>query len=210
MNTKYFITFFVSMLFAFNAHSALESKLNGEFVRISGKVTKVSPNTFILKSNSDKVIVEMDDYDWDADGYKLVTGDSVVVTGMVDNDFLENKKIEAGSVYVKNIDSYFFANNADEETTPYISIDYSVIPELPENSVAELQGVVTNIQDSEFTLNTGLRTIKVDTEGLIFNPLDNVGYTQVDINDRVRVSGVIDSGYFDTKELEASYINELN
>lgn len=204
------VTTLITIIFSVNLFAALEKKDNGEFVRISGEVTKVTADYFHLKTDSDKIVVEMDDYDWDADGFKLIKGDDVVVTGFVDNDFLENKKIEAGSVYVKSIDSYFFASSADEESAPYISIDYSVIDDLPENTVVDIQGKVTNINGREFTLDTGLRKVTVDTEDLIYNPMDNVGFTEVNKYDRIRVSGIVDNDYYDTKELDASYISELD
>lgn len=34
-----------------------------------------------------KIFVEMDDFDWSADGYKLRNGDQVVVASEVDKDF---------------------------------------------------------------------------------------------------------------------------
>ena len=69
--------------------------------------------------------VEMDDRDFFREGQGLLQGDAVVVTGMVNSDLWQAKRIEASSVYVKNLDTHFFASGANEEdvvsTTVYIA-----------------------------------------------------------------------------------------
>ncbi len=193
--------------------SKFDRKVNGEFITISGKVSNVKADSFNLKTEGRTIFVEMDDYDWDADGYKLVNGDRVVVTGRIDHDFLERKKIEAGSVYVKGINTYFFASSDDEEGpgnySTYLYPDYSGLKMLPENTHAHLSGTVTKINGRKFTLDTGLRKVVVDTSNLIYNPLDNVGYTQVDKGDFVSVSGSVDENFFGKKELDAGYVVEF-
>ena len=193
------------------ALGALNQKTDGEYVTLSGKVTSVSANAFQLKVGTEKILVEMDDYDWDSDGYKLVVDDQVIVLGRVDHDFLEKKKVEAGSVYVKSLDTYFYASSADEEGSPHIFLGYASLAELPENAVVDLQGTVTKINQEEkkFALNTGFREVTVDTSDLKFDPLDNAGFTQIDRLDRVRVSGLVDDDFFDGKEVEANFLTEI-
>lgn len=188
------------------AFANFKSKTDGEFITISGKVTDVSADWFKLKANGRSILVEMDDGDHDADGYKLVKGDDVVVSGVIDHDFLEKKKIEAGSVYVKSLNTYFYASSIDEEGAPYLSPTYIGIATLPENTMVELRGKVTNINVRKFTLDTGLRKITVDTDTLLYNPLDDVGFTKVKKGDRVMVSGVVDDNFFGKREVNASSI----
>lgn len=187
----------------------MERKTDGEFVTISGKVTTVAPDFFKVKMRDETILVEMDDYDWDADGYKLALGDRVVVTGVVDHDFLEKKKIEAGSVYVKNINSYFYANSDDEEDYPYVSTTYFMMSELPDNASVDLKGRVVEVDGREFVLDTGFRKVTIDTSDLIYNPMDDKGYTQVDLGDRLRVTGLVDDQFFDGKEIMANFISEV-
>ncbi len=59
----------------------------------------------------------MDDWDWYAEGYKLLNGEKVRVHGLIDDDLFETTKIEASSVYVQNLGTYFYASSADEEDT---------------------------------------------------------------------------------------------
>lgn len=191
------------------SHASLSAKKDGEFVTISGTVKNVKADSFQLKSKDHIIFVEMDDNDWDADGYKLVNGDEVVVNGVVDKDFLEKKKIEAGSVYVKGLNTYFYASSMDEEGAPFLSPTYANIATLPEHTVVELTGKVTNINNRTFTVNTGLREIVVDTKSLIYNPMDDKGFTQIDLGDRVNVTGDISDNFFDQRQVDASSLYEV-
>lgn len=207
--------FLMIMALAFSfvgCSTALEKKEDGEVVVLSGKVKSVSPDSFKMEVNNETIFVEMDDWDADADGYKLVKGDKVVVTGRVDKDFLEKKKVEASTVYVKNLDTTFFASSYDEESDPYIATaaaTYTVLEDLPENASADLRGEVVNIKGREFVVNTGFREITVDTKDLLYNPMDDAGITQIDMGDMVRVSGVVDDDFFDENEVSANFIMEL-
>ncbi len=174
---------------------------NNTWITISGVVENVKPDAFDLDYGDGVIKVEMDDGDRDADGYKLIKGDKVTVNGKIDDDFHEMTKIEAGSVYVEKLDTFFYASAVDEE-------DYSLwstIPVVP--GEVTVVGTVTKVMDDEFTLNTGLRSITVDVDDMSYNPLDNRGYQKIDKGDLVRVSGKLEDKFFsDKKELEAKYI----
>jgi uncharacterized protein YdeI (BOF family) len=203
------ITLISTFAFSISTFAGLSNKTNGEYITLSGKVSDVKADSFSLNVAGKKVFVEMDDYGWAADGYKLVNGDQVVVTGKVDKDLLENKKVEAGSVYVKNLDTTFYASSADEEDGPIIMTTYTMVPTLPEGASVDVQGKITDVKGRELTVDTGFRKVKVDTKDMIYNPLDNSGYTKLSVGDRVRVSGRVDNDYFDTKEVSAKSVTEL-
>lgn len=199
-----------SVLISGSAVANFASKTDGEAITISGKVSNVKAHSFTLKTGDRDILVEMDDHsNWIADGFKLVNGDEVVVTGRVDQDFLEKKKIEAGSVYVKNINTYFYASSADEEDYSYIPMTYGYFKTLPEGAQVDIQGKVTKVDGRELTVDTGLRKITVDTKSMMFNPLDKTGFTKIDVGDRVRVSGEVQDEFFDSKEVSANSIIEL-
>jgi uncharacterized protein YdeI (BOF family) len=204
-----FLIGLLGILFSQSSIANFSSKTNGEFLTLSGKVTEVSADWFKLKTDNRVILVEMDDYDWDADGYKLVKGDRVVVSGRVDNDFLEKKKVEAGSVYVKGLDTYFYASSDDEEGAPYLTTTYTYLSSLPDNTLVDVQGKITDVDGRKFTVNTGFRKVTVDTEGLSYNPLDKVGYTKISKGDRVRVSGKVDNSFFTGKEVRADSLIRL-
>ncbi len=203
------LTFVLSFLITLTVYSnQFTQKKNGEFITVSGNVSDVKAHSFMLNTAKNSILVEMDDYYWDADGYKLKQGDRVVVYGRIDHDFLERKKIEAGSVFVKNLNTFFFANDADEESAPKPSITYTIVDPLPEYTQADVMGKVVKVdeKDKEFVVDTGLRKITVNTNKLLVNPLDDKGYVQIDKGDFVKVSGFVDKPFFGKKELDATYV----
>jgi hypothetical protein len=68
---------------------------------------------------------------------------------------------------------------------------------------------VTDVDDEEFTLNTGTRSIRVEVDEMPYNPLDDEGYQKIELGDRVSVSGVIDDDLFEGRELVASSVVDL-
>lgn len=196
----------IATLTAAAVSAAPAQKPDGEWTVVSGKVTSVSPDSFKLEYNDNKITVEMDDYDWDADGYKLVKGDQVTVTGKVDKGLFEKATIEASSVYVKNLDAFFYASPADEEAAPVISAHVFMIPKFADGASVKAQGKVVSTSDDDFVLDTGFRKLEVDTDQLSFNPVDNKGLVQVEKGDRVRVAGIVDDDFLEGKEINARYI----
>jgi len=191
--------FTVSAAFAQNPYSLL----NNSWINISGTVESVSANAFLLDYGSGLVTVEMDDGDHDADGYKLIPGDKVTVNGMIDDDLFETTSIEASSVYVEKLDTYFFASAADEED-PY----FDFVTPIKISSIA-VQGVVTDIDRHEFTIDNALRTVTVDVEKMANDPLDDVGFPKIEVGDIVRAVGTIDNNFFDGRKLVADRVVKL-
>lgn len=197
-------------IFCATAQAKFDEKTNGEAITISGKVTNVKANTFNLKTADRNILVEMDDYsNWVADGFKLRDGDEVVVYGRVDQDLFEKKKIEAGTVYVKNINTTFYANSADEEDRSYTPTNYGYFSGLKEGAFVDLKGRITQVSGREFVLDTGIRKVTVDTKSLLYNPLDKKGFTRLEPGDLVRVTGTVEDEYFDSKEVSAATVIEL-
>ncbi len=192
-----------------NAQSSDDSKpspyamAEGSVITIDGTVDSVSPDSFVLDYGKDVVTVEFDDGDRDSDAYKFVNGDRVSVTGLIDDDFYEMTTIEASSVYVENINTSFYASAVDEEdrvvwvNTPLVISSYTV------------HGTVSDTDDDSFTLDTGMRELTVDTEDMLYDPLDDVGYQKIEEGDIVSVSGYLDGGLFGDQEVDARFITTL-
>ena len=177
------------------------------WITIDGTVQTVMADQFTLDYGEGTVIVEMDDGDRDADAYKLLSGDKVTVSGLIDDDFLETTTIEASSVYVDNIGTTFFSSAVDEET--FNTVAYmSVVP--VEQAQVEVAGTITEIDGDEFTVSTGSGQLTVDVEDMSFNPLDDEGYLKLETGDRVRVFGEMDREFFDEYELDADTIVKVN
>jgi len=159
------------------------AKQDDTWITISGEVETVSPDAFTLDYGDGMITVEMDDGDRDADGYKLLKGDRVTVYGVVDDDLFEARSIEASSVYVENLNTYFFASAVDEEDVLVTFTTPIVVSELV------VQGTVTNVGFDQFSIDNGTREITVETDDLAYNPLDDEGYQKITEGDVVRVIG---------------------
>lgn len=177
-------------------------KANNSYISLSGTVTSSGAESFILDYGEGLVTVEMDDWDWYGEAYSLLPDDEVVVYGFVDDDFFETTTIEASSVYVKDLNTYFYASGADEESngfipTTFYDFDFSVT------------GKVSAVNGREFTVDTGTRKINVDTWQLGYDPLDDQGFLKVKTGDRVTVQGDMDRDLFGKNEISAEAIVKL-
>lgn len=180
------------------------TKANHTWIILDGTVQDVTADAFTLDYGDGLVTVEFDDGDRDADAYKLVTGDKVRVSGVVDDDLWETTSIEAASVYVENLDTYFYASSVDEEDV-YLVYDSPVIA-----ASTVLDGMVTEVNDDTFEIHTGTRTIEVHVGNMPYNPIDAVGYQRIDVGDRVSVRGEMDSEFWDVDpEIEAVSVTTL-
>lgn len=180
------------------------AKPNASWITLSGTVAAVAPDAFRLDYGEGLITVEMDDWDWYAEGTLLAEGDEVTVNGFVDDDLYELRSIEASSVYVNDLNTYFYASGADEEDWTTTASVF-----LFEPGQLQLTGTVTSVSGREFTLDTGTRQIQVDTITMPYNPLDDTGFQKIRKGDRVRVSGSLDFDLFEKREILADSIVTL-
>ena len=171
---------------------------DNDWINISGQVISAGPRSFVVDNGRGNVTVEMDDWDWYKEGAGLKAGDQVVVSGRVDNDFVAKKRIEASSVYVRNLGTYFYANAADEETVPLPTLGMASAP-----GQVDATGTVRAVEGREFTIGSGSGPLRVDTSAMAENPLDNDGFLQVKAGDRVYVWGSWDAEMSENPELKA-------
>jgi uncharacterized protein YdeI (BOF family) len=179
---------------------------NNSWISLSGEVESVKPDSFLLDYGKGRIKVEMDDNDRDAEGYKLVKGDKVTVYGYVDADMFQTRTIEASSVYVDKLGTWFYASGRDEEGSHFETF---YAPPLSPGRVT-VYGKVTSVGDEEFTIDTGLRRLTVDVEQMAYDPLDDVGYQKVKRGDWVSVTGRMDSDLFEGRELEADSVVSIS
>lgn len=180
------------------------TKPDGTWVSLSGTAVETGPSSFTLDYGKGSILVEMDDWAWyEQDGYGLLDGDKVRVYGEIDDDFAEITKLEADSVYVESLGSYFYANSADEE-------DYRVSVVTPIiTGVTEVSGTVSSVDGREFTVDSGPREVTIDTSTMGYNPLDKEGFQKVEKGDRVSVTGNMENDFLETMELMADTVITL-
>lgn len=179
---------------------------NGEWLTLSGSVVSSTTDSFMLDYGGKTIKVEMDDYDWYADN-PVIKGDHVTVTGRMDADFWENRKIEASSVYVGSLNTMYFASAADEEgaVSPVLRVD-----PLTSGESVSLTGKIAAINGDELTLDAGLLNYTVDVGSLDYDPLDNEGAQRLSVGDRISVFGRMDGAdLFDNREIDARSVTEL-
>jgi hypothetical protein len=209
-HTKSLVSLIASLGLAFTASGQNPyAQADATYISLSGTVVTSDADSFELDYGEGIVTVEMDDWDWYGDAYGIIADDDVTVYGYVDDDLFETTSIEASSVWVEDLNTYFYASGADEEGvgegyvyTPYIyttwyDYDYTVT------------GKVTSVDGREFTIDTGTREISVDTWQLGYNPLDDQGFLKVAKGDRVTVYGDLDLSVFDERELSAEALVKL-
>ena len=115
------------------------------WISLSGTAVETGPSSFWLDYGNGTVLVEMDDFGWyEKEGVGLLDGDKVTVYGEVDDDLFETASIEASSVYVQDLGSYFYASAADEENNPF----YVITPVEP--GYTQVLGTVTSVGDRDF------------------------------------------------------------
>lgn len=180
------------------------TKPDDTWVSLSGTAVETGPSSFTLDYGKGSILVEMDDWAWyEQDGYGLLDGDKVRVYGEIDDDFAEITKLEADSVYVESLGSYFYANSADEE-------DYRVSVVTPIiTGVTEVSGTVSSVDGREFTVDSGAREVTIDTSTMGYNPLDKKGFQKVEKGDRVSVTGNMEDDFLESMELMADTVITL-
>lgn len=171
-----------------SSQASVTTAPNGTRVNLSGKIVSTSPDSFQLDIGKDVIRVEMDDWDWFKEGNSLKVGDEVFVSGNVDKDLWEQLKIEARSVFVRNLGITFYASGADDEDliAPYIRV----------NPVSSTMGVVTAVEGPELTVGSAAGPVRVDMSQLKIRPALKVG-------DRVHAWGDIDVDRRERVELMA-------
>ncbi len=181
------------------------------WISLEGTVAAVDAESFRLDYGEGLITVEMDDWDWYQQAAGTLVGDRVTVAGRVDDDFLERRTIEAGSVFVKGLSRYYYASPGDEEgefvTHP---VHYPVDPLTGEASWLTVTGTVQAVDGREFTLGKDTARLTVDTIAMPYNPMDDTGEQQIDAGDRVSVSGRLDLSLFEDAHVLATAIVTLD
>lgn len=179
---------------------------DGSWISLSGTAVSTSDDTFVLDYGRGLVTVEVDDWDRYPEAKALIEGDQVTVYGRVDDDLFEITTIEAGSVYVEGLGTYFHASPADEESARWVDYEPGVVGH------TTVWGSVDKV-DSEkdtFTVDIGARDITVHTDEMTYDPLDEYGWQQINPDDLVRVTGRIDNEFFGGRVLDAHRITTID
>ncbi|TFI57545.1 hypothetical protein E2493_14330 [Sphingomonas parva] len=140
---------------------------------------------FVLAHGGETFMVEMDDADPTfKEGCSIRPNDQVIVTGTVSRRDPSPRVIEAASVYLPNLNTYFYASPADEER------GLALGPADDVQSPIAVTGVVEAVRGSKITLSVGNSTFSTDTRALPAAKMP----TSIGVGDRLRVSGELAPG----------------
>lgn len=167
------------------------------YVVVDGTVGEISGDEFTLNMTNGSIVVELDRFDWDGDETKYLTvGESVTVTGFIDDDFLEGREIEATQVLLN--DSYVYYYTGDAMPSYEVSMQ--------DGAYISTTGQVSNLNGDEFIVTNRNSQIKVDVSELGYDPTDEEGLQKIENGDTVYVYGNYDKGVFEANELVAQGI----
>jgi uncharacterized protein YdeI (BOF family) len=170
---------------------------------VSGTVKSGSDDAFRLEHGGEVLLVEMDDWDWYSEARPLQAGQHVSVTGVIDDDLFEKRTLEARSVYVQELGTFYYARAADEEDRlyPYGGHYWGFLGSSSAPQGAALTGRVKSVKDRRFVLDTGESEVTVDTSAVKYRATDG---RRLQAGDRVRITGTIDRNLFDKREINAT------
>lgn len=185
----------------------VEDAPNGSWVKVKGTVVAQREGSFILDHGEDTITVEVDSWERSDHAESILNGYNVTVHGRVDNDFYHERRIEADTIHVAELDTVLTGPTpVDEEEvrrrnhTRYFG---------PIDSDIEVVGTVTGVSGREFTIDTGDRKIAVNTAELDHDPLSESGFQHIEVGDFVRASGDLTSQSFDEREIMAETVISL-
>jgi len=173
------------------------------WISISGEVETAGRDFFVLDYGEGRIVVDIADGSRDAAGYVLENGDRVTVTGIVDDDLFETTTIDASSVYIQHLDTYFRAQPILDDS-PMIAVTTPVV-------IAEtvLQGTVTRVGAQQFTIDTGERQVSIQVDEMRNDPLDEEGYQQVEEGDLVSVTGTVKADFLEGRVIKARSVTTI-
>lgn len=206
---------------------SFQSYTDGKTVTMTGTVKKVDDDDFVLNHNGEEIKVELDGWSWnepDLNKY-LEQGQTVTVTGEVDDDWFEQKELEAKNIYLDTERVYFYTvdvNPAYAYITTSLNEDQNQagsqnqnqnqnrMSSLEDGSYFNVRGEIKSIEGREIVLTSDSRTYRVDVSQLGYDPLDNEGLQKLAVGDRIYVSGEVDDNFFAKKEIDADLVVTIN
>jgi len=178
-------------------------------VTLTGSVRDVRADEFTLDYGANQITVEMDEgWSWFRDPARVLRpGERVTISGIIDDDLFEGREIEANTVYVHDRYTYFYGDDQVSDDRIGMGMDYD--GPSGDGAYITASGTVREISGREFMLDTGAATIQVDTLPMAYNPMDDDGLQKIMPGDRVHVTGILDDGLFERKEIQANTIVSL-
>lgn len=183
-----------------------DNESDGTWMGLTGTVTSTESDSFELDYGKGRVTVEMGHWNTLGEVFPVVGGDKVSVYGEADNGLHQSRRIEADSIYVDDLNSYFYASSADKDEFGEWMVDVDAA----EGHVT-YTGTVTSIEPlaNTLTIDAGAMELTVDTSALADDPLHENALEQIDLGDRVRFEAVVDRDFIGDQDFLAKSVTRL-
>lgn len=181
---------------------------DGSWVSLQGTVVRQDTDALLLDYGEGTIVVEVDDWEWREEAEPAMSGDQVTVYGRVDDGFYTDKRIEAQSIYVDDLNTVLTGPSPYDEEGSVDDRRYTYYAG-PTQYDMEITGLVTSVDGRQFTIDTGERELRVDTTLMSYNPMDDIGFQQVQEGDWVRASGDLAMNTLERRELMAESVVTL-
>jgi len=171
-------------------------------ISLTGSVVEARADEFDLLVGDDTITVEVNEEFRDGGAYTLLSGDSVTVSGQVDDDLFEGKELVANALYIEKLGATFVLDDGYVEK-------YGMVSGRDLSGYIEVAGNVTHVSvdDDEFRIHTGVGDFTVEVEELASNPIDDEGVIRLRTGDWVSVLGRVDSDWLEGREIVANNVH---
>ena len=183
-------------------------KEDGEWITIAGSVSEAGLDQFTLNYGEGEIVVEMDDFDRQMEALHFKPNDQVIVTGKIDHDKGQRRTIEAGSVFVENIQQSFFASAEDEEDQSLARLRQNTAGKKGTLFIGTLSQVMP--KQSVVTLNTGYQKFQINTARLLGKKPGKKEEVQLRNGQRVAIFAQPERGAAQNRKLVALALSELD
>lgn len=189
-----------SLVFGLGAVAGDNPAAQPTWISISGRLMEMGDDSFVVDYGEGEITVTLRAEDRDGEGYKMLRGDRVTLSGRVDKTLFADTTLTASSIFVEDVGTYFFADR-DSRAVP-------VEMPTPLNTTV-LHGTISAIGEHTFDLGEGPRRVTVNVGEMLRNPLDDNGYQHLEQGDEVRVTGFLDPDLFENHTFEARTVTTL-
>lgn len=186
---------------------ALPNMQDQSHIVLTGKVGQIDGDEFeLIYGNNSKITVELDRFGFTGDETKRLTpGESVTVTGYLDDDLFEGREIEAYNIRMNDSRVYYYTT----ESQPVYRYTYDPYAEPEEGAFVTMKGTVSDVKGDEFTVSDGNNRMKVDVSEIGYDPFDDEGFQKIENGDEVYIYGTINDSFYESREIMASGLIEM-
>ncbi|NMH60272.1 NirD/YgiW/YdeI family stress tolerance protein [Alteromonas ponticola] len=177
------------------------------WITVNGEIENIHTDSFVVKTGDNRITVEFDDGDNDADALAFEAGEKVTVSGKVDKDVFSDTALDASSVFVHDHNTTY-VSNPDDRVVYDRYIATAVVPENFDDIT--MIGTVAKVDDDTFELSAADATVKVDVSELSGEPLEESGFLNIETGDRVKVDATMGDTFFSEGTVVANTLIQMS